>query len=61
MEDVDNHLPGFHSPVAYTPSGAHHAMGAQDIFLLVLNRDEKPTFSRFSNKRITKAAGQIEP
>lgn len=41
MEDVDNHPPGLHSPVAYTPSGAHHAKGAQDTFLLALNGDEK--------------------
>lgn len=41
MEDVDNHPPGLHSPVAYIPSGAHHAMGAQDTFLLALNGDEK--------------------
>lgn len=62
MEDVDNHLPGLHSPLAYTPSGAHHAIDAQDTFLLALNGDEEergPTCSRLSNKRITKAEARV--
>lgn len=62
MEDVDNHLPGLHSPLAYTPSGAHHAIDAQDTFLLALNVDEEergPTCSRLSKKRITKAEARV--
>lgn len=40
VEGVDNHLPGLHLLVAYTPSGVHHTMSAQDIFLSALNGGE---------------------